>query len=162
MQIGSKRSIEFSGGFPVGVHFEEGQHASLSRKVTLSDVEAFARVSGDHNPMHLDETFAAASRFKKRIAHGLLSVSYISAVLGSRLPGPGTIYLSQSVSFRAPVFLDDVITATVTVVSYRRDKQILTLRTECTNQQGRVVVEGQAVCLVSDIERSADSLEAAS
>ncbi len=133
--------------------FEEGEHASITRRVTVADVEAFARVSGDHNPVHLDEAFAAASRFKRRIAHGLLSVSYISAVLGSRLPGPGTIYLSQSITFRAPVFLDDLITASVTVVGYRPDKEILTLRTECINQRGQTVVEGQAVCLVSDVDR---------
>lgn len=144
------------------MYFEKGEHAAITRRVTVSDVEAFARLSGDDNPVHLDEAFAAASRFKRRIAHGLLSVSYISAVLGSRLPGPGTIYLSQSISFRAPVFLNDVITATVTVVTYRADKEILTLRTECTNQHGVTVVEGQAVCLVSDVERDQRaSLEAA-
>ncbi|MDQ6931650.1 MAG: MaoC family dehydratase [Candidatus Eremiobacteraeota bacterium] len=137
--------------------FLVGDHAAITRRVTVRDVEAFARISGDDNPIHLDEAFAAASRFKKRIAHGLLSVSYISAVLGSRLPGPGTIYLSQSITFRAPVFLDDVITATVIVVSFRPDKEILTLRTECTNQHGVAVVEGQAVCLVSDVQYDRDA-----
>ena len=144
------------------MRFEEGEHAAVTRRVTAANVEAFARISGDDNPVHLNEAFAAASRFKRRIAHGLLSVSYISAVLGSRLPGPGTIYLSQSITFRAPVFLNDVITARVTVVSYRPDKEILTLRTECVNQEGTLVVEGQAVCLVSDVDRGATfSLEAA-
>ncbi len=138
---------------PVAPYFQEGEYAAITRRVTEDDVEAFARVSGDDNPLHLDERFAATSRFKKRIAHGLLGVSYISAVLGSRLPGPGTIYLSQSVSFRAPVFLNDVLTASVTVLSYRPEKEILTLRTECTNQHGTTVIEGQAVCLVSDVER---------
>lgn len=137
------------------MEFEEGQSASLTRVVTADDVAAFAHLSGDLNPVHLDPEYASRTRFGKRIAHGMLAVSYISAVLGTRFPGPGTIYLSQNVSFLAPVFLGDTITATVTVSKYRPEKQILTLVTECWNQDGSKVVDGQAVCLVADVDAAA-------
>ena len=143
-------------------YFLEGQSASITREVTAADVEAFAAISGDDNPVHLDAEFAAQSRFKRRIAHGMLSASYISAVLGSKLPGPGTIYLSQGLTFKAPVYIGDTITATVSVLNFRPDKQILTLRTECVNQDGVVVLEGQAVCLTSDVLASDEPEEAAS
>jgi len=133
------------------VEFSLGQSRSLVRTVLAEDVEAFARVTGDVNPVHLDEAYAAKSRFGRRIAHGMLAVSYISALLGTEFPGPGTIYLSQSVSFRKPVFLGDTLTVTATVTAYRADKAILTLATECRNQDGDKVLEGQAVCLVSDL-----------
>jgi 3-hydroxybutyryl-CoA dehydratase len=144
------------------LYFLEGQQASITRKVTAADVETFAGISGDNNPVHLDQEFAEKSRFKKRIAHGILSAGYISAVLGSKLPGPGTIYLSQNIAFKAPVFIGDTVTATVTVLNYRPDKHILTLRTECTNQDGIVVLEGQAVCLTSDVVDPSEPAEAAS
>ncbi len=144
------------------MYFFEGQQASITREVTAADVETFAEISGDNNPVHLDQAFAEKSRFKKRIAHGILSAGYISAVLGSKLPGPGTIYLSQSITFKAPVYLGDSITASVTVLNYRPDKHILTLRTECVNQDGVVVLEGQAVCLTSDVVDSSQPEEAAS
>lgn len=133
------------------MNYNEGQSASITRQVTAEDVEAFARVSGDENPVHLDAAYAATTRFGKRIAHGMLAVSYISAVLGTQFPGPGTIYLSQNVSFLKPVFLGDTITATVSVAKYRPEKGILTLLTECVNQAGDKVVDGQAVVLVSDV-----------
>ena len=135
--------------------FKEGQSASLTRYVTAADVEAFARVTGDTNPVHLDETYASHTRFGRRIAHGMLAVSYISAILGTRFPGPGTIYLGQNVSFLAPVFLGDTITATVTVSKYRPEKGVLTLLTECWNQDGVKVVDGQAVVLVTDVSAAA-------
>ncbi len=133
------------------MEYREGQGASMTRLVTAEDVEAFARVSGDTNPLHLDPASAAAARFGKRIAHGMLAASYISAVLGTRFPGPGTIYLSQNLSFLKPVFLGDTITATVSVSKFRPEKGILTLATECFNQNGEKVVDGQAVCLVNDV-----------
>jgi 3-hydroxybutyryl-CoA dehydratase len=145
------------------MYFLEGQSAALTRRVTAADVERFAEITGDRNPIHLDPAFAATTRFKRPIAHGLLTASYVSAVLGSELPGPGTIYLSQSLTFKAPVYLDDEITAKVIVLKYRPDKQILTLRTECVNQDGVTVMEGQAVCLTSDIAAEDDGpAEAAS
>lgn len=137
------------------LEYREGQSASITRQVTAEVVEAFARVSGDTNPVHLDEMYAAKSRFGRRIAHGMLAVSYISAVLGTVFPGPGTIYLSQNVSFLKPVFLGDTVTATVTVSKYRAEKGILTLVTECWNQHGEKVVDGQAVCLVTDVVEAA-------
>jgi len=145
------------------MYFLEGQSAAMTRRVTAAGVERFAEITGDRNPIHLDPAFAETTRFKHRIAHGLLTASYVSAVLGSELPGPGTIYLSQSLTFKAPVYLDDEITAKVTVLKYRADKQILTLRTECVNQDGVTVMEGQAVCLTSDIVAEEDEpAEAAS
>jgi acyl dehydratase len=142
------------------MEYREGQSASITRQVTAEDVEAFARVSGDTNPVHLDASYAATTRFGKRIAHGMLAVSYISAVLGTRFPGPGTIYLSQNVSFLKPVFIGDTITATVSVSKYRAEKGILTLVTECFNQAGDKVVDGQAVCLVTDVVERPSSLDA--
>ena len=145
------------------MYFLEGQSAAMTRRVTAADVERFAEITGDRNPIHLDPAFAATTRFKRRIAHGLLTASYVSAVLGSELPGPGTIYLSQSLTFKAPVYIDDEVTAKVTVLKYRADKQILTLRTECVNQDGVSVMEGQAVCLTSDLVAEEDGpAEAAS
>lgn len=135
--------------------FSEGQSASLTRVVTAADVEGFAAVTGDSNPVHLDDVYAAGTRFGRRIAHGMLAVSYVSAILGTKFPGPGTIYLSQSVSFLAPVYLGDTITATVTVSKFRPEKGVLTLLTECTNQDGVKVVDGQAVVLVTDVRTSA-------
>ena len=133
------------------MNFTEGQSASLTRTVSAADVEAFARLTGDNNPVHLDDTYAATTRFGRRIAHGMLAVSYISAVLGTTFPSPGTIYLSQNVSFLAPVYLGDTITATVTVSKFRAEKGVLTLLTECRNQDGVKVVDGMAVVLVTDI-----------
>jgi 3-hydroxybutyryl-CoA dehydratase len=97
--------------------------------------------------VHLDEATAAASRFGRRIAHGMLTASMISALLGNDLPGPGTIYLSQELRFRAPVFIDDTITATVELTQYREDKRIATFRTTVVNQHGVLVLEGEAVVI---------------
>lgn len=124
-----------------------GMSATIERSVESADVELFARISGDVNPVHLDDEFAASTRFGKRIAHGLLVASYISAVLGTKLPGPGSIYLNQSLRFLHPVYLGDVITAEATVVSVRSDKPIITLSTTCRNQDGELVLDGEAVLL---------------
>jgi 3-hydroxybutyryl-CoA dehydratase len=128
--------------------FTPGQKASWTKTITESDVYAFAGITGDFNPLHVDAEFAAGGRFGQRVAHGALIVGLISAALGMRLPGPGGIYLSQSAQFRKPVRFGDTITATVEVVSYRPDKRILTVRTACTNQGGETVIEGEAVLLV--------------
>jgi 3-hydroxybutyryl-CoA dehydratase len=129
----------------------EGQTATLSRTVTEADVEAFAWVTGDANPVHLDEELAARTRFGRRIAHGMLVGSYISALFGSEFPGPGTIYMSQSMKFLRPVYLGDTVRVVATVTAYRADRQILTLLTECFNQADEKVLTGEAVCLVSDV-----------
>lgn len=131
----------------------EGATASLTRQVNISDVEAFAELTGDTNPVHLDDEFAAKTRFGRRIAHGILVAGHISAVLGVLLPGPGSIYLAQTLSFRLPVYLDDTITTRATVIKVRGDKPIVTLRTTCENGAGQVVIEGEATLLCPDLDR---------
>lgn len=125
-----------------------GQKATLSKTFTEADVIAFADASGDKNPVHLNESYAQTTRFGKRIAHGMLVAGLISAVLGTQLPGPGTIYLGQELSFKAPVFLGDTVTAVIEVATVREGKPIATLTTNCYNQDGGVVIEGKATVLV--------------
>lgn len=124
-----------------------GDSASLTKTFSDEDVRSFAEISGDKNPVHLDNEFAAQTQFKKRLVHGMLTAGLISAVLGTELPGPGSIYLSQSINFRAPVFIGDTITATVTVTKMREGKPIVTLETVCKNQDEVVVLKGEAVLL---------------
>ncbi len=124
-----------------------GDNSSRTVQITDEQIRAFAQASGDANPIHLDEAHAAKTRFGRRIAHGMLTASFISTILGNDMPGPGTIYLQQDVKFKAPVFIDDEITATVEVVKYRQDKRIATFRTTCTNQDGNLVLEGEAVVI---------------
>ena len=122
-----------------------------SRTQTISDemIRAFADLTGDTNPVHLDNAYASTTRFGRRIAHGMIGAGLISATLANDLPGPGTVYLSQTLQFKAPVYPNDTITATVEVKSTRPDKPIVTLSTICTNQENKVVLEGEAVVLVS-------------
>lgn len=127
--------------------FQVGDTATYQRQITADDIAAFARLSGDHNPLHADPDFARRTRFGRPIAHGMLTAALISAVLGTRLPGPGGIYLSQELRFLAPVYPGDRITARVEVLAVREDKPILHLRTTCTNQDGVTVVDGTAVVL---------------
>jgi len=129
--------------------FKAGDTASITKTITDEDIRKFADASGDHNPLHLDEEFAKTTRFGRRIAHGMLSASLISAVIAGDLPGEGSIYLAQTLQFVAPVFPDDIVTAKVTIVSQREDKPIVKLATVCTNQHGEVVVKGEATVLVS-------------
>ncbi len=143
--------------------FRIGYRSSITRKVTAFEVEAFARVTGDTNPVHLDEAYAKKTRFGRRIAHGMLVASYISALLGTKFPGPGTIYVNQGLSFLRPVFLGDTLEVSVTVTAYRPEKAILTLETAVHNQDGQKVLAGEAVCLVADVlaARAAGSLSGA-
>src|SRR5512139_194437 len=122
-----------------------------SRTITITDemIRAFATLTGDHNPVHLDDAYAAGTRFGRRIAHGMLAVGLISATLANDLPGPGSVYLSQTLQFKAPVFPGDTVTATVEVKSVRPDKPIVTLSTICTKQDGTIVLEGEAAILTS-------------
>jgi 3-hydroxybutyryl-CoA dehydratase len=122
-----------------------------SRTQTISDemIRSFADLTGDTNPVHLDDMYASSTRFGRRIAHGMIAAGLISATLANDLPGPGTVYLSQTLQFKAPVYPGDTITATVEVKSTRPDKPIVTLNTVCTNQENKVVLEGEAVVLVS-------------
>ncbi|MBI4788549.1 MAG: MaoC family dehydratase [Chloroflexi bacterium] len=125
--------------------FSIGQKASFSKTITEQDVATFAELSGDHNPVHLDENYAKGTRFGARIAHGAFSVAVISTVLGMQLPGPGTVYMSQTLKFVKPVYFDDTITANVEITALRADKGIITLKTECANQRGEKIAEGEAV-----------------
>jgi acyl dehydratase len=131
------------------MRFKAGDTASITKTITDEDIRKFADASGDHNPLHLDEEFAKTTRFGRRIAHGMLSASLISAVIAGDLPGEGSIYLAQTLQFVAPVFPDDTVTAKVTILSQREDKPIVKLATVCTNQHGEVVVKGEATVLVS-------------
>jgi 3-hydroxybutyryl-CoA dehydratase len=128
--------------------FNIGDSASISKTITDADVQAFAEVSGDHNPLHLDEEYAANTRFGRRIAHGMLSASLISAVLANKLPGVGSVYLNQTLKFVKPVFLGDTVTARVTVIAIRDDKPIVTLETVCVNQHDETVLKGEATVIV--------------
>ncbi len=122
-----------------------GQKASFSKKITERDVATFAEISGDRNPLHLDANYAQGTRFGARIAHGAFTFGVISAALGMELPGPGTVYMSQSLKFSRPVYFDDTITANVEITAIRADKGIVTLKTDCTNQRGEKIAEGEAV-----------------
>ena len=124
-----------------------GDRANRTKTITDEDVQNFAKASGDTNPVHLDDAYAAGTRFGRRIAHGMLTGSLISAILGNDLPGQGTIYLGQEFKFKAPVYIGDTITATVELVQFREDKRIATFHTTCTNQDGVLVVDGEAVVI---------------
>lgn len=127
-----------------------GDQASRITTITDEMIRAFAELTGDANPVHLDDDYAAGTRFGRRIAHGMIAAGLISATLANELPGPGTVYLSQTLQFKAPVYPGDTITTSVEVQSVRPDKPIATLRTVCRNQQDAIVLEGEAVVLVRE------------
>ena len=127
-----------------------GDKFSTERLVTDELIRKFADVSGDYNPIHLDEDVAAKTRFGRRIAHVMLSGAFISAVLGYELSERNIVYLSQTLRFTAPVFISDTVTATATVTNIREDKPIITIETICTNQNGDVVVKGEAAVMILD------------
>lgn len=124
-----------------------GMTASYAKTVTEADVVLFAGVSGDTNPVHLNEEFAKETMFQGRIAHGMLSASFISTVLGTKLPGPGCIYLSQNLKFRAPVRSGDTVSATATITDIVPDKKRVVMQTVCS-VRNQVVIEGEAVVMV--------------
>jgi len=124
-----------------------GDSASLTKTFSDADVRAFADISGDKNPIHLDDDYAEQTRFKQRLVHGMLTSGLISAVLGMQLPGPGSVYIRQIINFRAPVFINETITATVTVSKVRTGKPIITLETVCKNQDDIIMLDGEAVLL---------------
>lgn len=129
-----------------------GDSAEITKTIEEADIVAFAEVTGDHNPVHLDESFAQKTRFGRRIAHGMLTASLISAVLANKLPGQGSVYLGQTLQFVTPVFPGDEVTARVTVTAVRNDKPIVKLETICVNQRGETVIRGEATVLLSDVE----------
>ena len=129
------------------MQFSVGDSAEITKTIEQADIDAFANVTGDHNPVHVDEEFAKTTRFRRRIAHGMLTASLISAVLANKLPGEGSVYLGQTLKFLAPVFPGDEITARVTVREIREDKPILKLETVCVNQRDEIVIRGEATVL---------------
>lgn len=135
---------------PSTIYFEDltvGQEASLSNTVSERDIQVFADVSGDRNPVHLDADYAAKTMFKQRIAHGILSAAYISAVFGMKLPGPGAIYISQTLSFKAPVKIGDTVVTTVKVVELVPEKKRARFETVCT-VGGKPVLTGEAQLMI--------------
>lgn len=134
------------------VDFQIGERATFTKTVTEEDVDTFAELIGDFNPLHVDAAYAERSRFGGRIAHGVFTTGFISAALGNELPGPGGIYLSQEIQFLAPVYLGDTVTAVVEVTAWRPDKRIVTLDTDAYNQDEVHVATGQAVLLVEPVE----------
>lgn len=124
-----------------------GTAASVTKTITKEEIALFARVSGDNNPVHLDEEYAKTTMFKGNISHGFLPASLISTVLGTKLPGAGTIYLKQALKFTKPVFPGDVVTATATVTQKDDAKKFVTLETVVKNQDGVIVVTGEALVI---------------
>jgi 3-hydroxybutyryl-CoA dehydratase len=131
------------------IPFRVGQRAEIARTVTEADIVAFAGLSGDYNPLHVNAEYAQHTRFGGRVAHGMLSGAFLSAVLGMHLPGPGAIFLSCQMRFVKPTRIGDTITAAAEVIEIREDKPIVTLRVWCANQHGETTVEGEAVCYYS-------------
>jgi 3-hydroxybutyryl-CoA dehydratase len=125
-----------------------GDTAELTRTIEQADIQAFADLTGDHNPVHVDEEFAKTTRFGRRIAHGMLTASLISSVLANKLPGEGSVYLGQTLQFVAPVFPGDTITARVIVKEAREGKSIVKLETVCMNQRDEFVLRGEATVLL--------------
>lgn len=127
--------------------FKLGMKASTSKTITETDIILFAGISTDINPVHLDEEAAKNGIFKKRVAHGILVSGLISAVLGNKLPGPGSIYMGQELKFLAPVYIGDTITAEVEIIDLIPEKSRIKLNTTCTNQDGKVVISGTALIM---------------
>jgi 3-hydroxybutyryl-CoA dehydratase len=124
-----------------------GDIAEYSKTITEKEVLGFAEISGDCNPVHVDKEYAEKSMFKRQIAHGILSGSLISTVLGTKLPGENTIYMGQQFKFLAPVYFGDELTAHAEVTEKKDDKHIIKLRTYVMNQDGKIVVDGEAVVM---------------
>lgn len=120
-----------------------GMHVSYSKRITDTDIVDFAKMSGDKNPLHLDSAYAKKSRFKKRIAHGLISASYFSALFGTKIPGPGCLYVSQLLRFKRPVYIDDTVIATVIVRKIDKQKRRIFFDTTC-QVNGKLVIDGEA------------------
>lgn len=132
--------------FSAGISIEKieiGMQASYSQTITDADVKAYAGLSGDNNPVHMSDEYAKDSRFKARIAHGLFSAGFFSALFGTRLPGPGCVYISQSLLFKAPVYLQDTVTAFICVTAVNLRKRTVKFRTYCTVRE-KIVIDGEA------------------
>lgn len=133
-----------------GLHLEDlnlGMSATYAKTVSEADIVLFAGISGDNNPLHLDEDYARSTMFKSRIAHGMLTASFISTVVGMRLPGPGCVYISQNLRFKAPVRIGDTVRAVVEVTGIDLDRARVTVSTRCLVGE-KVVIDGEAVLMV--------------
>lgn len=128
---------------PIIGHFKVGMTESYEQTITDADIKTFAGLSGDNNPVHMSEEYAEKSRFKKRIAHGLLSASFFSALFGTKLPGYGCVYVSQSLNFRKPVYLGDTVKATIEIFKIDKDKSRVFFKTFC-RVKGKIVIDGEA------------------
>jgi len=124
---------------------EVGDSSEFSKTISEADVYLYAGISGDLNPAHINEVYAQGTFFKNRIAHGMLTASFISAVIGMQLPGPGTIYMGQTLEFLAPVRINDTVTARVEVIEKMDDKKRVRLATTCVNQHGTKLISGEAL-----------------
>jgi 3-hydroxybutyryl-CoA dehydratase len=124
-----------------------GMQAQYSQTITDADIKVFSGLSGDRNPVHIDEKYAEKSRYKKRIAHGLMTASYFSALFGTKIPGEGCVYVSQSLRFKRAVYLGDTVTATVEVISVDLDKNRVFFKTEC-KVNNKIVTDGEAEVFV--------------
>jgi 3-hydroxybutyryl-CoA dehydratase len=122
-----------------------GDVAEFSKTISESDIYLYAGVTGDFNPAHINEAYASKTFFKTRIAHGMLMAGFISAILGTQLPGPGAIYIRQELNFLAPVRVGDTITARAEVIEIIAEKNRVRLKTTCVNQDGTLVLEGEAI-----------------
>ena len=130
-----------------------GDKATFSKTVSEADVVSFAEITGDSNPLHLDEAYAAKTRFKGRIAHGMLSASFISAALGTKLaPHATVVYLSQQLRFQRPVKIGDTVTATCEVTAVQPERRFVTVKTDCVNQAGEEIVTGEALVLLDEYQ----------
>ncbi len=130
-----------------------GDSAEVEHTFTEQDIQTFGDLSGDYNPLHFNDEWAKKTMFGGRIAHGILTAALISNVIGMKLPGTGTIYLSQQMRFRKPVKIDDKITARVEVIEKDDEKERITLRTTCTNQDKSVVLDGEAIVTLMRMEK---------
>ena len=126
---------------------EVGMNISYAQTITDADIKAFAGISGDRNPVHLNEEYAESSRYKKRIAHGLMTASYFSALFGTKIPGEGCVYVSQSLQFKRPIYIGDTVTATVEVTSVDLAKKRVFFKTTC-KVKNKVVTDGEAELFV--------------
>jgi 3-hydroxybutyryl-CoA dehydratase len=131
-----------------------GDSGSITKTITNEELIQFAKLTGDVNPIHFDDEYAKTTQFQGRIVHGMLVASYISTVLGTKLPGKDTIYLSQYVQFKRPVKIGDTLTITATVIEKRDDKKIIALKTEVTNQHGEIVLTGTANVMKNERSQS--------
>ena len=125
-----------------------GQKAKLTHSITSEDIDLFGKMSGDYNPVHFDDEWAKKTIFGGRIAHGLLTGAYISTLLANKLPGPGTVYLKQEFKFLLPVRIGDTIKAELEVIELIEDKKRIVLKTNCTNQNNEVVLDGKATVMI--------------